>query len=113
VWVVSFAIEAQQELISLPVQERVALLNAVAKLEAVGPRLPFPHQSAVKGVPGLRELRPRGGRSPWRGFYRQLGDGFVIAAIGPEAQVDQRNFDRAVRAALARIQALEDETRMT
>lgn len=81
-WSVLFLEEAEQEVAKVPIAERVALLNAVAKLEALGAQLPFPHQSAVRGVPALRELRPRSGPSPWRAFYLQLGDVFVIAAIG-------------------------------
>jgi hypothetical protein len=40
-----------------------------------------------------------------------MGDGIFIAAVGPEALVDQRDFDRAVRAALARLETLDAETR--
>lgn len=47
--------------------------------------LGFHHTSAVQGFAGLRELRPRAGRSPWRAMYQRVGDVFVIAAIGPEA----------------------------
>jgi len=79
--------------------------HAVDKLEAFGPRLPFPHQSDVRDAPGLRELRPRAGRSPWRALYTRIQDEFVIAAIGPEAQVDGRGFRRAVRNALLRIES--------
>jgi hypothetical protein len=80
------------------------MLHAVDKLKALGPRLPYPHQSSVRGAHGLRELRPRGGRSPWRAFYQRHGNVFVIGAVGPEAQVDQRGFDKAVRDALARLE---------
>src|SRR5215475_7578656 len=38
----------------------------------LGPILPFPHQSAVRGS-NLRELRPRSGRSAWRALYRHVG----------------------------------------
>jgi len=69
------------------------------------------HSSAVQGTPGLRELRPRGGRSPWRGLYRQVGERFVIAAIAPEAQHDPRRFKRACTAASRRLDELEDEDR--
>lgn len=77
--------------------------RAVDKLEAFGPRLPFPHQSDVRGSVDLRELRPRAGRSPWRALYRRTGDVFVIAAIGPEAQANPQGFRRAVRAAVTRL----------
>jgi hypothetical protein len=89
--------------------ERVAIQHAVEKLISVGPRLPFPHQSAVKGKrgKGLRELRPRAGRSPWRPLYRALGDRLVILAVGPEAHVDTRGFNDAVERAQSRFEELE------
>ncbi|MGI8751546.1 MAG: type II toxin-antitoxin system RelE/ParE family toxin [Acidimicrobiales bacterium] len=88
--------------------ERGALYNAVTKLEAIGPALGYPHTSAVQGSLGIRELRPRAGRSPWRGLYRQVGDRFVVAAIGPEAQHDLRGFKRACAAAEKRLSDLEE-----
>lgn len=87
----------------LPANERVALSNAIEKLRAMGPNLPAPHQSNVEGAKSLRELRPRAGQSPWRGFYRRIGDVFVIAAVGPEAQVDRRRFAQTVKAAQQRL----------
>jgi len=107
VWTVLFVDEAADERLDLPPAERSALLHAVEKLEAFGPHLPFPHSSAVQGFAGLRDLRPRAGRSPWRALYARVGDVFVIAAIGPEAQVDRRRFTKAARAALARLAELE------
>lgn len=85
------------------------MLNAVEKLKVFGPALPFPHCSAIQGAERLRELRPRAGRSAWRGFYRRLGDVLVIAAIGPEAETDKRGFDRAVAAATMRLAELEED----
>jgi hypothetical protein len=61
--------EAEEELMQLPRDEQLALDHAVGKLAAIGPALPYPHQSAVKAGQGLRELRPRGGRSRWRALY--------------------------------------------
>ncbi len=69
VWLVVFTDEAAEERLVLPATERNALLHAVDKLEAFGPQLGFPHTSAVQGHLGLRELRPRAGRSPWRALY--------------------------------------------
>lgn len=34
------------------------MINGDAKLRALGPALGYPHSSAVRGTPGLRELRP-------------------------------------------------------
>ena len=106
-WTVVFHPDVDGELDRLTAAERVAMLNAVEKLKALGPTLPFPHQSNVQGTTGLRELRPRAGRSRWRGFYGQVGDAFVIAAIGPEAKVDPRQSTRAVRAATTRLAEIE------
>ncbi len=83
------------------------MLHAVEKLQALGPTLPFPHQSAVRGAGDLRELRPRAGRSGWRAFYRRIGNVFVIVAVGPEADADRRGFEGAVGAASARLQNIE------
>lgn len=86
-------------------REKAALINAEAKLAAIGPARPYPHSSAVQGAERLRELRPRGGRSPWRALYGQIGDEFVIA---PEAEIDKRRFAAACRRAEARLAELEN-----
>jgi hypothetical protein len=100
------------EVSALPAPERVAMDHAVDKLVAMGERLPFPHQSGIRGSAGLRELRPRSGRSPWRGFYAKVGvDLFVLLAIGPEAQLDPKGFQRAVDTADARRKELEFEVK--
>lgn len=108
-WVVRFVKEAEYELAKLPKVERNAVIRAVEKLETFGPQLGYPHTSAVRGYAGLRELRPRGGRSAWRALYRRVGEVFLIAAIGPEAESDQRGFDQAVRRAGARLDELEED----
>jgi hypothetical protein len=107
VWDVVFHSEAEPELDALVAVERAAVFNAIEKLKALGPRLPFPHQSHVEGAEGIRELRPRAGRSRWRAFYGQIGVTFVVAAIGPEAKVDPRGFRRAVDAATIRLAQVE------
>ena len=94
--------EAVSELNSLPVLERVAMLNAIAKLEAIGSTLGYPHTSQVQGTE-LRELRPRAGQSPWRAFYRRVGDVLRIGAIGPEAQSKPRLFSAALKRASSRL----------
>jgi hypothetical protein len=103
-WVVEWHPQAVEELMRLPTDEQVALDHAVEKLAVLGPRLPYPHQSAVQGQQGLRELRPRGGRSPWRALYERQSSAFVIAAVAPEAEVNPRGFDRAVRLARRRLE---------
>jgi len=108
VWTVVLHPEAESDLDALTLNERTAVMNAVQKLEALGPVLPFPHQSSVKGAERLRELRPRGGRSRWRALYGRIGDTFVITAVGPEALVDARAFNRAVLAASKRLDEIQD-----
>ena len=77
--------EVRKELAQLPPPERVAMMNAVLKLEALGPRLTYPHSGDVRGATGLRELRPRAGPSAWRGLYQRVGpEVFVVASIAPE-----------------------------
>jgi hypothetical protein len=100
--------DAREELVGLPVAERRALMTAVAKLEAFGDQLGVPHSSQVKGSrAGIRELRPRSGRSPWRALYRRVGGAMVILAVSPEAEHDRRGFDRAVRLAEKRLKEIE------
>ena len=106
-WTVSLHPRAEAELRRIPVAERVAVLNAAQKLEALGPDRGYPHSSAVCDADRIRELRPRAGRSPWRGFYRRLGNVFVLAAIGPEAEADPRGFKRAVLAAEEQLEKVE------
>jgi hypothetical protein len=110
-WQVVFHPEASAELDMLPPRERVAILNVIEKLRIMGPVLPFPHQSAVEGMEKLRELRPRAGRSPWRAFYRQITDIFVIAAIGPEAKSNPRKFRQVTKEAVIRLRQIEIEDR--
>jgi hypothetical protein len=103
------AADAEQAAIADPA-ERVAIQHAREKLEALGPLLGAPHSSAVKGDggAGLRELRPRAGRSRWRPIYRQVQPGiFVILAVAPEAQIDKRAFDRTIRDARQRLGELD------
>jgi hypothetical protein len=107
VWQVIFHPDAEAELSELPLRERAAMVNAVEKLIALGPTLPFPHQSDVRGVEDVRELRPRAGRSAWRAFYRRIGNVFVVGALGPEAESDERGFNRAVMQAMVRLHDIE------
>ncbi|MGI9116594.1 MAG: hypothetical protein ACR2JV_03015 [Gaiellales bacterium] len=92
------------ELLAREPREAVAIAHAVAKLVAEGTRLGHPWTSAVRGssLPGLRELRPRAGRSRHRVLYRQVPGGFDLLALAPEAQSDRRAFEAAVRRAVDR-----------
>jgi len=94
---------AQAEKEQLPINEQFAMDSAFDKLRALGATLPFPHQSNVAGAAGLRELRPRAGRSRWRALYARVGDAMVVVAIGREASVDRHGFNRAIRTAETRL----------
>src|SRR6478752_6231148 len=91
-------------------QERVAIAHVIEKLRVDGPALRSPHQSAVMGerASGLRELRPRRGRSRWRPIYRRIDQRlFAILAVGPEAEINKRGYEHAVRMASHRLRQLE------
>ena len=101
--------EALAELEALPVSEKRAIADAQVKLETMGSALPFPHQSSVRGTDGLRELRPRAGRSRWRVLYRRVGpELFGIGAVGPEASVSPKGFRRIVRLAEERLSGFKE-----
>jgi hypothetical protein len=106
---VAFHEDAVGELLRLEAQDQEAIQHAREKLVAIGDRLPFPHQSAVRQSAPLRELRPRAGRCRWRALYVRIDAGFVILAVVPEAQVDRRAFDRGVEAARRRLKELTEE----
>lgn len=77
--------EAEEEWNQLPTSEYRAMANALAKLRELGDQLGFPHTSNVAGAAHMRELRPRGGRSRWRAFFRRIGNQMAVGAVGPEA----------------------------
>jgi hypothetical protein len=111
VWTYRYLGGAEDERNALVSREKAALINADAKLAVFGPALPYPHSSAVRGADRLRELRPRGGRSPWRALYRQVGDEFVVAAVGPKTEVNPRGFVAACHRAEARLAEMEGPKR--
>lgn len=106
---VDFHEDAVRELLRLDARDQEAVQHAREKLIALGDRLPFPHQSAVRQGAPLRELRPRGGRCRWRPLYARVGAGFVILVVVPEAEVDPRGFRRGVEVALHRLSELVEE----
>jgi phage-related protein len=77
-----------------------ALLNAVEKLRALGEQLVPPHMKPLggEGAAGLRELRPRQGRSDWRPIYMRIGEqAYVVLAVGKHDE-----FEKLVARAQAR-----------
>jgi hypothetical protein len=88
-------------------EERKAIFNAVDKLRQLGEQLAPPHMKPLKGLQagGLRELRPRQGRSDWRALYIRRGWGYVILAIDRHD-----NFDASVARAQRRAAQYEERT---
>jgi hypothetical protein len=78
-------------------EERKAIFNVVDKLRQLGEQLVPPHMKPLPGPGGLRELRPRQGRSDWRPLYVRRGSGYVILAIDRHD-----NFDALVARAQRR-----------
>ena len=109
-WICLYVAEAVREREALVARDKAALINAEAKLAVLEARLPFPHSCAVQGADRLRELRPRGGRSPWRALNRQIGGQLVIAAVCPETNIDPRGSAAACRHAESRLARFEGAT---
>lgn len=111
-WRVLWHPEALEERNALDSAERLAINAVIEKLRVDGPALSYPHQSAVRGKQGsgLRELRPRRGRSRWRPIYRRVeGRLFAVLAVGPEAGIDIAGYQRGVRAGRQRLDRLKRE----
>lgn len=81
-WTCRYVDDAAVEREALVPREKAALINAEAKLSALGPHLPYPHSSVVRAADRLRELRPRGGSSPWRALYRQIEASLQLVPLG-------------------------------
>ena len=90
-------------------REEVAIRHSFEILAIEFDQLGHPWSSAVraKGVVGLRELRPRRGRSRYRVLYRRDSQGLYLLALAPEAQSNPRGFRRAVE--IATIRAMRDD----
>ena len=107
---VEFHLEARAELEELrqrDPQEYRAMQAAVEKLGVFGDQLPHPHSSNVQGGSKLRELRPRGGKSRYRAFYRRIGNVIVVGSVGPEARHDPQGFRRATADAERRLAKID------
>jgi hypothetical protein len=78
-----------------------SILNAVVKLRELCERLGPPHMKPLQGAAaaGLRELRPKQGRSDWRAIYRRAGSTYVILAVDRHANFDSLIARAQMRAA--------------
>ncbi len=81
-------------------EEQKGIINAVLKLRELGERLEPPHMKPLQGAAGLRELRPKQGRSDWRAVYCRCGVIYVIVAVDRQknfAAMIERAWTRASR----------------
>jgi hypothetical protein len=84
-----------------------SIINAVFKLREMGERLEPPHMKPLQGAAasGLRELRPKQGRSDWRAIYRRAGSVYVILAVDRHA-----NFESLIARAAKRARRYDAPT---
>ena len=80
-WVVAYLPEVSGSA-ALPKSERAALINADAKLGAYGPRLGYPHTSAVRGA-GVCGMAASGRAQRLAGAVPAGRGGIRVAAVGP------------------------------
>ena len=88
-----------------------AIEHAIIVLQTMGPRVGFPHTSAVRTSSqfALRELRPRRGRSRHRVLFATRGGQCILLALAPEANHRPRAFSQAVLDAHQRITEFDRE----
>jgi hypothetical protein len=81
----------------LAAAEQATVVNVVTKLQVLGVALGFPHSSAVEGATeSLRELRPKGGRSPLRVFYAFDPRRQAVLLIGGDKSGDPKFYRRMI-----------------
>jgi hypothetical protein len=86
-------------------REHRAVTRTISRLLQFGDALRFPDSSSApsSSVRGLRELRPRRGRSRWRPLYMITAGGIQFAVLDPEATRDPVGYRRAVDRAAQRL----------
>lgn len=92
--------EFQAWFLDLTADEQGAVISVVTKLEIAGVSLGRPHTGHLEGTEEpLRELRPKGGRSPLRIVYAFDPMRSAILLIGGDKSGDPRFYDRLIRLA--------------
>jgi hypothetical protein len=84
--------------VDLPESEREDITASVELLEEIGPHLPFPHSSAVRGSKHghMRELRVQSDGKPIRIFYAFGPLRHAILLIGGDKTGDGRFYERMI-----------------
>jgi hypothetical protein len=107
-YTVIYDVDAVNELVTAAKSKDAnrSIFNVVLKLREMGERLAPPHMKPLHGAAagGLRELRPKQGRSDWRAIYRRAGSAYVILAVDRHA-----NFQSLIARAAARAGRYDDD----
>ena len=94
-WVVEYTDEFFAWWQTLEAQRQDQVAKVVRLLEAKGPRLPFPHSSAIRGSrhPHMRELRVQSRGDPIRIFYAFDPRRAAILLIGGDKTGEDRFYE--------------------
>lgn len=100
-WEVEYTDEFAQWWDTLSEREQTAVDSCVRQLEDLGPVLPFPHSSDVRGFRHgvMRELRVRSGGTPIRVFYAFDEKRTALLLIGGRKGSNNRFYDQMVHVA--------------
>jgi hypothetical protein len=100
-WEVEYTHEFAQWWDSLTEREQIDVGAYVEQLQDLGPRLPFPYSSDVRGSRhgAMRELRVQSGGRPIRVLYAFDPKRTAILLIGGRKGGDKRFYEQLVRAA--------------
>jgi hypothetical protein len=89
--------EFQAWFLGLAAVEQQAVINAVTKLELLGPALGRPHSARLDGtMEPFRELRPKQGHGPLRIVYAFDPDRDAVLLIGGDKSGDPRFYERII-----------------
>jgi hypothetical protein len=100
-WEVEYTDEFARWWDTLSEYEQIALAASVRQLEDLGPMLPFPHSSSVRGSRHgvMRELRIRSGGKPVRVFYAFDERRTALLLVGGKKGGNKRFYDQFLRVA--------------
>ena len=97
-WEVEYTDEFEAWWQTLDASEQEAVAASVALLERLGPSLPYPHSSGIKGtrLSHLRELRTQHRGDPYRTLYAFDPRRVAILLVGGMKGGDDRWYERFI-----------------